>query len=344
MKYKSDKQIKKLKIRPTGYYLYYRFNQQRRAMKLCSLDLPIKTARDLAIKNLELISGGIDPMNKTNQPTFNDAFGYYINKLENRNSSSVKEYKSVYARDIEKYIGNKHLENISAFDVQQIHDKVSKRAPIAANKSLEIIKAVFNHAKFANNPAKNIEKNPETKRKRYLTEEELSSIVKILNAKAKHPEFMQSVAFIWLLIFTGARKGEIANATWSDLQDDKLTIKDHKTKRYGDDRVIYLSKQAMNIINSLPRTSGTIVGIKSPRKFWESIRKEINAPDLRLHDLRHSYASFGIGLDMNLSMVGNLLGHRDIAATQRYAHIHEKVSVENAQKIGDHIQKIIMNG
>jgi len=114
--------------------------------------------------------------------------------------------------------------------------------------------------------------------------------------------------------------------------------------RYGDDRVIYLSKQAMNIINSLPRTSGTIVGINSPRKFWHGIRKQINAPDLRLHDLRHSYASFGIGLDMNLSMVGNLLGHRDIAATKRYAHIHEKVSVENAQKIGDHIQKIIMNG
>lgn len=343
MKYKSDKEIKKLKIRPTGYYLYYRFNQQRRAMKLCSLDLPIKTARDLAIKNLKLISGGVDPMNKTNEPTFADSFGFYLQKLENKKSSSVKEYKRIYALDLEKEIGNKLLKDITEFNIQQLHDKITQRAPVVANRTVELIKAVFNHAKFPTNPANHIDKNLVAKRKRYLTEEELGSIVKILNAKVKHPDFLQSVAFIWLLIFTGARKSEIANATWSDLQDDKLTIKNHKTMRYGDDRVIYLSKQAMNVINALPRTSGTIVGIKSPRRLWENIRKEINAPDLRIHDLRHSYASFGVGLDMNLSMIGNLLGHRDIAATQRYAHIHEKVSVENAQKIGDHIQKIIMN-
>ena len=344
MKYKNDTQVQALKIYPTGYYVYYRINGKRRSMKLGSLDLPIKVARNLAQKNLGLVATGIDPMDKKNKLTLDEAFTNYVQKLTNKGSNSAKQYTAIYEKDIKKQFGHKHLDEISDSEIQTLHDKVTQRAPIAANKCLEVLKATYRHAKIKDHPIDGIEKNPEAKRKRYLTEEELNGVVKILNSKSQIPELANSVAFIWLLILTGARCGEVAGARWSDLQDNKLTLKNHKTMRYGDDRVIYLSKQAMNIINALPRTSGTIVGINSPRKFWDGIRKQINAPDLRLHDLRHSYASFGIGLDMNLSMVGNLLGHRDIAATQRYAHIHEKVSVENAQKIGDHIQKIIMNG
>ena len=198
----------------------------------------------------------------------------------------------------------------------------------------------INLSLIESNPASHIKKNRENKRKRYLTNQELISIVREMNRLEKNIKYQKSILFIWLLILTGARKGEIAQAKWTDIQDNKLIIKNHKTDRLGEDRIIYLSPQIMSLLNKQSRNSVNIVGIKSPRRAWETILRNTNIKDVRLHDIRHSYASWSLQV-VQLSDVGELLGHRDIATTQRYAHIHDQKSIENANKIGDHIQNLI---
>jgi integrase len=97
---------------------------------------------------------------------------------------------------------------------------------------------------------------------------------------------------------------------------------------------------AMDIINQQDRSSEYIIGIKTPRRTWETIKQAIGLDDIRLHDIRHSYASWSLQ-KINLSEVGNLLGHRDQATTQRYAHIHQDKAIANANLVGEHIQNII---
>ena len=213
-----------------------------------------------------------------------------------------------------------------------------------ANKCLSIIKAIYNLAITLSlvviNPSTNIPKNRENKRKRYLTNEELLAVRDQLNKLKDDQIYQKSVAFIWLLILTGARKGEIAKAKWTDLVGNTLVIKDHKTDRYGEDRIIHLTPIAMDIINQQDRSSEYIIGIKTPRRTWETIKQAIGLEDIRLHDIRHSYASWSLQ-KINLSEVGNLLGHRDQATTQRYAHIHQDKAIANANLVGEHIQNII---
>jgi integrase len=177
-----------------------------------------------------------------------------------------------------------------------------------------------------NNPATHIGKNRENKRKRYLTNDELLKIVGEMNRLQTKPQYQKAIAFLWLLILTGARKGEIANAKWSNLIGNQLVLQEHKSDKLGEDRIIYLAPQAMKIVESLPRDNDYIIGIK--------------ITNVRLHDIRHSYASWSLQV-VKLSEVGDLLGHRDQATTQRYAHIHQEQSIANANKVGSHIENLI---
>ena len=271
-------------------------------------------------------------------------FEIYLLDLKRRNCKTIDKTIQLYNNNIKSALGTKKICNIIRGDITSLHLFISERAPFVANKILTTLRAMFNLAinlsLIESNPASHIKKNRENKRKRYLTNQELISIVREMNRLEKNIKYQKSILFIWLLILTGARKGEIAQAKWTDIQDNKLIIKNHKTDRLGEDRIIYLSPQIMSLLNKQSRNSVNIVGIKSPRRAWETILRNTNIKDVRLHDIRHSYASWSLQV-VQLSDVGELLGHRDIATTQRYAHIHDQKSIENANKIGDHIQNLI---
>ena len=276
----------------------------------------------------------------------NSLFDRYHQDLTRRNCKTIKNISKIYFSNVAKRLGQKNIKNISRGEVAQLIMDISDNAPYVANKVLSIIKAMYNLAitlcLVETNPATHIKKNRENKRRRYLTNKELITIVSEMNRLAETSIYKKSILFIWLLILTGARKGEIAQAKWTDIKDNKLILKNHKTDRLGEDRVIYLSPQIMSLLDKSSRDSVHIVGIKSPRRAWETILRNTNIKDVRLHDIRHSYASWSLQV-VKLSDVGKLLGHRDIATTQRYAHIHEEKSIENANKIGDHIQGLIEN-
>nr|WP_321467354.1 site-specific integrase [uncultured Desulfobulbus sp.] len=160
-----------------------------------------------------------------------------------------------------------------------------------------------------------------------------------MEQKDKHPA---SWAFIMLLLLTGARRGEIASARWCDIHDSKIVLQTHKTDHTGEDRVIHLPQLALDILAELPNT-GTkerIIGIDSPRKLWDTIRKKAGCPDLRLHDLRHSFASIAISSGYNLSQIGELLGHRDADTTKRYAHLMDDAAAQAAESVANNITRV----
>tara|TARA_R100000234_G_C5001677_1_gene180588 strand:+ start:1144 stop:1989 length:846 start_codon:yes stop_codon:yes gene_type:complete len=276
--------------------------------------------------------------------TLDEMFMVYVKDLKRRQIKTVDKIEQVYKKNISPVLGDKKIDEIVRGDIAQLHFDISDRAPSLANKCLSIIKAIYNLAITLSlvviNPSTNIPKNRENKRKRYLTNEELLAVRDQLNKLKDDQMYQKSVAFIWLLILTGARKGEIAKAKWTDLVGNTLIIKDHKTDRYGEDRIIHLTPMALDIINQQDRSSEYIIGIKTPRRTWETIKQAIGLEDIRLHDIRHSYASWSLQ-KINLSEVGNLLGHRDQATTQRYAHIHQDKAIANANLVGEHIQNII---
>jgi integrase len=274
----------------------------------------------------------------------NDLFKLYLRDLKRRKCKTINKIQQTYDNNIAPSLGDKLITDIIRGDIASLHFDISERAPYIANKCLTVLKSMFNLAitlsLVDNNPATHIGKNRENKRKRYLTNDELLKIVGEMNHLQTKPQYQKAIAFLWLLILTGARKGEIANAKWSNLIGNQLVLQEHKSDKLGEDRIIYLAPQAMKIVESLPRDNDYIIGIKTPRRTWETILKNTGITNVRLHDIRHSYASWSLQV-VKLSEVGDLLGHRDQATTQRYAHIHQEQSIANANKVGSHIENLI---
>lgn len=214
--------------------------------------------------------------------------------------------------------------------------------PIEANRVLAFLSGMFNYAVrplewIDRAPVKGVKRYKETKRKRYMSGEETARIAEILDASAA--DSPASVAFLYLLILTGARKGEIAAARWDWIKGNVIHLPDSKTG----EKQVYLPEPAMDVLARLPRTSGTITGILTPQKLWERVRKEAGCPDLRMHDLRHSFASAAMSAGLTLAQIGELLGHKSTQTTKRYAHLVEDAATAAAtaaaDKIMTHIKK-----
>ena len=242
-------------------------------------------------------------------------------------------------------------------DVSRLHGKLVDR-PYEANRTVAVVSAVWNwaarrdEAGLADNPAKGIERYPEQGRERFLTTDELARLGDALREgeadglpyavdetkpKAKHAPKAESrrvkldpfaVAAIRLLILTGARLREILDARWSqvDLERGILFLADSKTGR----KPVYLSAAAQAVLAALPRIEGNphvIAGAKdgAPRadlkKPWAAVKRAADLEGVRLHDLRHSFASVGAGASMGLPIIGKLLGHSQAATMARYAHL-----------------------
>jgi integrase len=218
---------------------------------------------------------------------------------------------------------------------------------------------------FADNPAKGIERYSEKGRERYLTSQELARLGDALRegetiglpysvdetkATAKHapkPDRRRAkldpfaVAALRLLMLTGARLREILDAQWSqlDLERGVLFLADSKTGK----KSIYLSAAAQAVLASIPRLHGNphiIAGALegAPRadlnKPWRAVRRTANLEGVRIHDLRHSFASFGAGASLGLPIIGKLLGHSQPATTHRYAHLDADPMRRAAETIG----------
>ena len=296
-----------------------------------------------------------------------------------RKGRTHEEYVALLHAHVEPAIGSKRIVDVRRADVERIHARLSEK-PYQANRVLALISAIWNWAarrsevELADNPAKGIERYPEKGRERFLTTDELSRLgaalvegetiglpwdVDEIQLTAKHmakPENRRTkldpfaAAAIRLLILTGARLREILNAQWShvDMGRGVIFLADSKTGR----KPIYMSTAAQEVLASLPRVENNpyiVAGAKDGKqradlkKPWAAVKRVAGLHGVRLHDLRHSFASVGAGASLGLPIIGKLLGHSQAATTQRYAHLDADPLRRAVDEIGATISAA-MNG
>lgn len=356
-RYKRDTKVNNLLITKKTYRVIYYINGKRREATIGSIDIPINVARNKAQQILGDVVQGIDPLEKKKAETLNQAFEYKLQELLDskrkcvylKDGKIMGDTRASWTRDVASSIGNMKLVDIETGDITRLHIKVSQRGKYQANRVVGLISSVFEHAIRLSlvqyNPAKYVKKNPEFERNRPLTDVEFAQINKQLNIieAQSNPKNIKAIKYIRLCMLTGGRcKSEIGSAKWSDLDGNKLILKNHKTDYQGKARVIHLNNQAMAIINSCDTDNETILGVKYPWHMWNKIRKAAGCPDVTLHDLRHNYGTMA-GETMKLEDVKELMGHKTIRATERYRKQREHIAKENMQKVGNYMQKITMS-
>jgi integrase len=265
--------------------------------------------------------------------------------------STAGEYKRCVEIFINPEIGTMKLVSVERTDIAKIHHQL-RHIPYQANRVLGVLSIMFNLAESWNlrpaftNPCRGVRKYKEKKRERFLSREELGRLGDALRIEE---EFAPSaVACIRLLLLTGCRLGEIQTLKWSylDLDTCLAFLPDSKTGR----KTLYLGSVAVKLLRSIPRrrdnpyvVTGDVEGqhLTDMQKPWRRIRKLAELPDVRIHDLRHTFASSGVALGQGLPIIGKLLGHSQPQTTARYAHLAASPALEVADKISESLANLI---
>jgi integrase len=247
-----------------------------------------------------------------------------------RKTSTAKEYRRLLDHVVLPALGKKRVADITRQVVARLHH-ARRTTPTEANRALAVISAMFNMAERwgerpdGSNPCRHVEKYPQRRRERMLSSGELARLGNVLAGYDGSPYY---AAAIKLLVFTGARLGEVLGLQWKwiDFELGEVRLPDSKTGA----KTLHLPPPALAVLAELPRIEGNphvIVGgvagaaLVNLEKPWRAIRKAAGLEDVRLHDLRHSFASIAASGGMGLPIIGKMLGHTQAQTTQRYAHL-----------------------
>lgn len=293
-------------------------------------------ARSEAKKLLGVVETGADPIAERRTArdvrTFGDVADDFLSLhvATRRKSRTGTEYRQILKMIVLPAIGSKRIIDVRRPDAASLHGKLAA-TPYEANRALALMSAIWNWAArrgevaLADNPARAIERYPELGRERFLTVDELARLGDALRETKIDPF---AAAALRLLILTGARLREILDAQWQrvDFERGMIFLPNSKTGA----KPLYLNAAALALLAGIPRIDGNphvIPGGKpgQPRADlknpWAAVRKTAGLDGLRLHDLRHSFASVGAGASLGLPVIGRLLGHSQAATTLRYAHL-----------------------
>jgi len=235
------------------------------------------------------------------------------------------------------------LDRISPLAAPRWFEEYSRVAPAGANRALDVLRQIFNfgiaNGYLAANPARGLRRHPRPGQTRFLSRPEIRRLHLALDAHHGRGSGEQQAEVIRLLLLTGCRKGEIAGLRWSEVGEDALHLTDSKT---GPRRVL-LNAAARRILARQPRTGSAWVfpsrsNPSRPRplelSLWRKVRREAGIPDVRLHDLRHTFASHAVMRGAPLPVVSRLLGHSKPRMTLRYAHVSDRGTEAAAERVG----------
>ena len=304
-------------------------------------DWSVAAARKEAQSLKRVRDRGGDPMGELHEeraaPTVKDLTDRYIEEhLPKKRASAHRNDRSMIDADILPGLGKLKVADVEYADIDNLHRKITKRAPIRANRVVSLMSKMFAlsikwkmRTDNAGNPVKGIERNPENKRKRYLSGDELG---RLLMALAAHRE-QDSVNVVRLLLLTGARRGEVLRAKWTHLDLAKGTwTKPGAETKTATEHQVPLSAPARQLLADMKeKATGEYLfpgkDAETPltdiKNSWASICKAANIEDFRVHDLRHTYASIAASGGSSLLVIGDLLGHTQVSTTQRYAHLFD---------------------
>ena len=350
-----------LKVTPKGkksFYLYYRnSNNQQRKPKIGDYpSITIDNARTKAQQWKSDIVNGKDP--SIEKQSYKEAMlisqvceRYMIeHALPYKKPSSIRDDKAMIKNYINPILGKKRVDFVTREDIAKLHHSLKDR-PYQANHVRALLSKLFNLCELwglreqGTNPTIHVKKFKEYKRERYLSSDELQRLSDTLHECHIHQLEMQSaIDCIRLLVFTGCRLGEIQTLRWQDvnIEQQRLELSDSKTGA----KFVYLTAPALSILNDIERVPNNpyvIIGRKEGthlqdiQKIWQRIRKKAYLEDVRIHDLRHSFASVGAGLGLSLPMIGKLLGHTQATTTARYAHLANDPTRQAAERIANEI-------
>jgi len=244
-------------------------------------------------------------------------------------------------------LGRRKVADVSRSDVSKLMSEMAS-TPMEANAVRKALSASFNMAEVwgwrreGTNPCRLVQMFREETRERFLSEEELGRLAEALTAlEQEDPTRAHTLAAIRLLILTGCRKGEILGLRWQDVDFERrcLRLPDSKTGA----KVVYLNTVALELLAGIERIEGSpyVIPGREPGKHlrrlertWDAVRQRSGLEDVRIHDLRHTYASVGVGTGLSLPLVGRLLGHSRSATTERYAHLADDPVRQAAEQIG----------
>ncbi|WP_420587973.1 tyrosine-type recombinase/integrase [Marivita sp.] len=342
-----------------AFTLDYRINGRQRRYKLGAWpEWTTTAARERAKEIRRQIDEGIDPLSvrasEREAPKVSDMIDRYIEehlpRLAPRNAS---DQISMLRKMVEPEWGNRLVTEITKQDVERFLNKVAegrprpsklkpnnrarklqgwKPTPIRANRVGQLLRKMFNLAISwewrEDNPAAGFRMRIENSRERFLSPEELSRLAAALD----HAEDQRAAGIIRMCMLTGARVGEVRTARFEHFNLDygswakpAATTKQRKVHR------IPISEDVATIVRQrklvVPKGSPWLFPGDTPgqpvqeiRRFWRNMQREAEIPDVRIHDLRHTFASLLVSGGASLEMVGRLLGHSQMSTTQRYAH------------------------
>ena len=253
-------------------------------------------------------------------------------------------------RVLDRYVlpefGEMSIHSVGRERISALHASLHRVAP-TANRVVYTLSAMFNLAETwglypeGMNPCRQVAKFKVRRRERFLTEAEFRRLGQVLSeAETQGDVSSHAAAAIRLLMLTGCRRNEIVGLRWDEvnLERNELRLRDSKTGP----RVVPLSPAAARVLSSRPRVPGNpwvipgrtrgehLTGVDRP---WRKVRARSGLDNVRLHDLRHSFASRALALGESLPMIGKLLGHTQVQTTARYAHLAEDSVKEAAARI-----------
>lgn len=264
--------------------------------------------------------------------------------------STQYEYKRSVELFINPKLGTRKVTDIERRDIAELHHFFS-HIPYQANRTLGVLSKMFNLAEVwglrpdGSNPCLHVKKYPEQKRERFLSPNEFAALGKALReVEQDGSESQSAVDAIRLLMLTGCRLGEIMTLKWNyvDLKARELRLPDSKTGA----KIVHFGKAAADVVKGIEKLEDNpyvITGKKEGSRLtdlqhpWRRIRAKAGLDDVRIHDLRHSYASGALALGEGLPMIGKLLGHTQVQTTARYAHLANDPVKTAAGRVSDTI-------
>jgi len=265
----------------------------------------------------------------------------------------VDDYRRLLDQRILPKLGHLMIGRVSKEDVLVLHSEM-RSTPRRANYCIAVLRSMLTYAEDVglrpsqSNPGRRIRLYRENSRERFLSVEEFKKAATAIAEVERSGKIgPHAAAGLRLAMFTGARQGELLSAKWSHVDWERKIIRlpDSKTNR---PRTIHLSEAALDVLKTLKRTSAFIIAgagkdqaYRSLTRAWGEVRGGVGLGDVRLHDLRHSFASLAASQGVSLQMIGKLLGHSVPATTARYSHLTRDAAAAVNDQLGQAITAAI---
>ena len=355
-----------VQVYPSGkktYYYVYRIKGDRKKKRITlgtHGQITCEQAREMAQGYAGNVAHRVDPMVKEREKAeqkkeedskdllFKDFLPVFIEKHCKVYYASATLNTDYYRikNQILPFFGDKNLNNITRQDILAFQNSLIHHQT-TYNRCISLLSSAFNKAILWGyraeglNPCYGVPKYKDNKKERFLNNSELSQLTKTLNMQEQFGiDSAYVLGAIQMLTYTGCRKREILTLKWADVQLDQNCI--HFKKSKTGEKIIPLNNLSKAVLENIERQPGNpyvFCGKKPGRhltdvkKRWFKIRKMLAIEDVRMHDLRHTFASMAIKSGLGLYQVSKLLGHKNIQTTMRYAHIEKEELVKSAKAV-----------